>query len=50
MKETEEKDFVVKDKAKNEPSNYVIMVNGKQEIKVHRGTIASWIKNGYKEK
>lgn len=42
---------MAKEKEKVEvQSDYVTIVNGQQELNVPRGTLSSWLKNGYKEK
>ncbi len=42
---------MAKEKEKVEvQSDYVTIVNGEQELNVHKGTLESWLKNGYKEK
>lgn len=42
---------MAKEKEKTEvQSDYVTIVNGNQELKVHKGTLSSWLQNGYEEK
>jgi len=39
-----------KEKVEVQSSNYVTIVKGEQKLNVHKGTLASWEKNGYKVK
>lgn len=48
MSDKKEKELPV-EKVKPQ-SNYVMIVNGNIELKVHKKTLKSWLKNGYKEK
>ena len=42
---------MAKEKEKVEvQSDYVTIVRGEQELNVPKGTLSSWLKNGFKEK